>query len=163
MGTPTYTPIATTTLTSSASSVTFSSIPATYRDLVLVFNAFRAAGSSAAVVRVNGDTGSNYFNVRAGGDGSSTASSIFNTSFFSATQLGQTGTVPGTTIFNFLDYSTTNKHKNVLARVSIAESNASMAACRWGNTAAINQIQVLTVGNPAWDAGSTFSLYGIEA
>ena len=55
----TMTPIATNTLTAVASSVTFSSIPSTYTDLVLVL---QGSFDSADDVRFrfNGDTGSNY-------------------------------------------------------------------------------------------------------
>ena len=57
----TYTPIATQTLGSAAASVTFSSIPQGYTDLVLVDNVKSAsgAGDSELDVRFNGDSGSN--------------------------------------------------------------------------------------------------------
>ena len=58
----TYTPIASTTLGSAAASYTFSSIPNTYTDLVLI--ASMADSNSGAdqrmLVQVNGDTGTKY-------------------------------------------------------------------------------------------------------
>ena len=70
----TYEPIATTTLGTSASSVTFSTIPGTYTDLVLV-----VAGTSAATngneMQFNGDTGNNYSFTLLYGTGSAAVSS----------------------------------------------------------------------------------------
>ena len=65
----TYTPIASITVGTAVPSVTFSSIPQTYTDLILIYN-----GSSGIVnlpVRFNGDSGNNYSYVRGFGDGSS--------------------------------------------------------------------------------------------
>jgi len=60
----TYEPIATTTLSSAQSSVTFSSISGSYTDLVLVFSDVKlSSGDSAIDIQVgNGsvDTSSNY-------------------------------------------------------------------------------------------------------
>jgi len=70
----TYEPIATTTLTG-GTSYTFTSIPATYTDLVLVVNAATASGSSNLAMQFNADTGSNYSFTRIFGNGSSASSS----------------------------------------------------------------------------------------
>jgi hypothetical protein len=59
MPTPTYIPLATVTLGSADSSVTFSSIPATYRDLILVLNGTRST-TSGVRARANADAGANY-------------------------------------------------------------------------------------------------------
>ncbi|NBQ97859.1 MAG: hypothetical protein EBU12_06490, partial [Microbacteriaceae bacterium] len=56
----TYSQIASTTLGSAASSVTFSSIAATYTDLVIVVQAAVTAGSIALRMQFNSDTGTNY-------------------------------------------------------------------------------------------------------
>jgi hypothetical protein len=63
MPTSTYVALATTTLGATAASVTFSSIPATYRDLVLVYNGTTSANIGVDV-EFNGDTNSaNYSRV----------------------------------------------------------------------------------------------------
>jgi hypothetical protein len=166
MPTPTYTPMANITLGSSAASVTFSSISQAYRDLVLVFSVVRTAGTTAAVVRLNGDsTSGTYQNIRAGGDGTTASSDTFNDiNFFSPTPgFSSTGTVPSTSIWNFMDYSATDKHKTVLSRTNISNLGTAMHAGRWGNTSAITSITITTLGNPNWDAGSSFALYGIAS
>ena len=72
--TPTYIPLATTTLTSATNSVTFGSIPTgTYRDLIIVMDGDTAA-STRPVLRLNGDTSSSYSGVMMSDDGSSSYS-----------------------------------------------------------------------------------------
>jgi len=68
----TYTPIATQTLGSSVSTVTFSSISGTYTDLVLIAQPIASAGVDLEL-RFNGDSGSNYSCTQLSGDGSSPA------------------------------------------------------------------------------------------
>ena len=77
----TYTPIATTTASGSASSVTFSSIPSTYTDLVIVADILGAASTADAVLRFNSDTTSNYSETVIRGDGSSAASARYSESY----------------------------------------------------------------------------------
>ena len=55
----TYTQIATTTLGSSQSTITFSSISGAYTDLVLVVTA-KVSSATDLWVRANSDSGSNY-------------------------------------------------------------------------------------------------------
>jgi hypothetical protein len=155
MPTPTYTPLATVTLGASASSVTFSSIPATYRDLILVCEYTNA---SNGLLRFNSDTGSNYTYVRMYGNGSSASSdSGPDTGFAIATGSSTSGQ---TSIIQIMDYSATDKHKTVLIRNGLASTFVNASANRWANTAAITTVsfQVGTYG-----AGSRFDLYGIAS
>jgi len=55
----TYTPIASQTLGSAASSVTFSSIPQGYTDLVLVINSVAASSTNNMDMSFNSDTSAN--------------------------------------------------------------------------------------------------------
>jgi hypothetical protein len=71
----TYEPIASQTLGSAVSSVTFSSIPQNYTDLILVVNYGISANNFGARIRFNGDTGSNYSDSFIYGTGSSALSS----------------------------------------------------------------------------------------
>ena len=65
----TYTPIATQTTSGSTGAVTFSSIPQTYTDLVVVINT-SLSGLCNSLLQFNGDTGSNYSGTVIGGSGS---------------------------------------------------------------------------------------------
>jgi hypothetical protein len=106
---PTYTALANITLGSSASSVTFSSIPATYRDLIIVCDTF-ASGQSSIDGRLNGDTGNSYSTVRMFGTGSSAGSDTYE-GITNRYAVGITNTTRTTQIIQIMDYSATNKHK----------------------------------------------------
>lgn len=71
----TYEPIATTTLGSAASSITFSSIPGTYTDLRIVFVGTSVGAASTIAIVFNGDESStNYSITRIDGDGTAASS-----------------------------------------------------------------------------------------
>ena len=161
MPTPTYTALANITLGSSASSVTFSSIPATYRDLVLVCEGIPTNVSDMIRLRFNGDTGNNYNWVEAGGNGSATYSNtVANTAQVNFGYL--VGTHRISMFGNIMDYSATDKHKTVLVRQSATGEAVAMRANRWANTAAITSLNVSTTTN-SFSAGFTFALYGIAS
>lgn len=159
MPTSTYIPLANITLGSSASSVTFSSIPATYRDLVVVLNGKATAGGSGARLRVNGDTGTNYANIRmygfSGGAGADNGTGAF-------LDIGAMNTSDGyQSVVQFMDYSATDKHKIILMRPQESSLGAVLAnAGRWANTSAITSILVYA-GSDQFASGFTASLYGI--
>jgi len=156
MATPTYTPIASITLGSSASSVTFSSIPQNYRDLVLVFNG-NGTSDSFLFSYPNSDTG-NATQVIMQGNGSNTSSSAFSGLSWGTINTG------GKTqaILQWMDYSVTDKHKTVLIRDPEGIVLSIARAARWASTAAITSLEIVT-NSGLVTAGSTFALYGIEA
>lgn len=163
MATPTYDPIASTTLTSSASSVTFSSldtIAAGYRDLVLVCNGL---GPGLYGLRFNSDSGANYHNVVMRGDGASTASASYSPETYVRTAVGLSTSIPNNAIFQIMDFAATDKHKSVLVRQDRADGITNATASRWANTSAITTLLITTTTTNQYAAGSTFSLYGIAA
>jgi hypothetical protein len=162
MPTPTYTALATITLASTASSVTFGSIPTTYRDLVVVFS-FKATAATEPRIRFNGDTGSNYSFVQLGGNGSSTLSNTGTTTGGWITPNSALSTSNfDTTIIQIMDSSATDKQKTYLSRFSPDANYVNALAVRWANTSAITSINAYTTSN-AFAIGSTFSLYGVIA
>jgi hypothetical protein len=74
----TYFPIATTTLGSSSASVTLSSIPSTYTDLLLVCNLTANTAPLNMGIRFNSDTSSLYSGTALGGNGSTAASTRYS-------------------------------------------------------------------------------------
>ena len=162
MPTPTYTALANITLGSSASSVTFSSIPATYRDLVLVI-AGNATLQTNPTIQLNGDTGSNYSNVWMGGSGSA-ASSGSNSSNYNFA--GAISTSESNNILQIMDYAATDKHKTTLVRGNAANSTlgeaASAWAGRWANTAAVTSVRFF-LSSGTMNSGTTLALYGIAS
>ncbi len=164
MPTATYTPLATVTLSSNASSVTFSSIPA-IRDLVLVAACkSTGTGETFGILRFNSDSGNNYNRVQAFNSGSSPSSAAVSneTGFFGWNV--PISTTSGQIIFQVMDASATDKHKTVLTRFDSASANIGvmMSAARWANTSAVSAI-ALTINSDQFASGSTFSLYGVIA
>jgi hypothetical protein len=157
MPTPTYTPLATVTLGTAAASVTFSSIPATYRDLIFVFNGTTTIDDGVGL-RFNGDTGSNYSNVRMFGNSSGAGSDTSTTTRIPTT--AGNSSLRTAFISQVMDYSATDKHKTVLTRNNITDNNVAAIAGRWANTAAITSVTVLSPGSTI-TSGSTISLYAI--
>jgi hypothetical protein len=161
MATNTYVALATQTLGSATSTVTFSSIPSGYTDLVLVMNVQDTAGYGT--VRFNGDgasTGlySRTFMRGSGSAASSNRSTSANEFYYEA---NTTQFVPN--IFNFMNYSNTTTFKTSLMRSSDATTNGVTAvAYLYRDTLAISSIAISSAGGNI-SAGSTFSLYGIAA
>jgi hypothetical protein len=155
MPTNTYTPLATVSLASTASSVTFSSIPATYRDLIIVVTGTTSV-NQGALVRFNGDSGNNS-QVAMYGNGSSAAS--FAEANNSSLQMY---TVQSQATIQVMDYSATDKHKTTLVRSGGQSSSTFAFATRWASTAAITSI-ALSTASGTFSSGSTFSLYGVIA
>ena len=165
MATPTYTPIESKTLGSSASSVTFTSIPSTYTDLVLIVNGGTSSGSNALYMRFNNDSTSIYSTTYMYGNGSSTAPGRLTTR--DAAAIGYY-VEPGTgnefnSIVHIQNYANTNVYKTVLDRANSTAGTypgAEASVSLWRSTAAINRIDVLISSNTI-NAGTTFTLYGI--
>lgn len=142
--------MANTTLTGTDGEVVFSSIPATYRDLVMVIDG-SATNAQALNFKVNGVTTDITF-IQMLGNGSTTAS---NTG--AAAGLG---TVQGNIIINVMDYSVTDKHKTWLVRSSDSNGNVRAGAARWASTSAITDFGVV-FPSTTFTTGTTFALYGI--
>ena len=164
MPTPTYTALATVTLGSAASSVTFASIPATYRDLILVVEGTTTA-LAAARLRVNNDSGSNYSYVAMYALASGGPTSITGTSQTTLFPNSDENTASQRFFYTaqIMDYSATDKHKTFLFRDQ--QKNATTvgaSAQRWASTVAINELNVF-LNTSTYAAGSTFNLFGISA
>jgi len=155
----TYEPIATNTLTSAQSSVTFSSISGSYTDLVLVFTNTHS-GSLAGVYlsQINGDTGSNFSETKLYGTGS-VAGTDRNQNTTSV-NIGLSNSSQCNNIWYFMNYSNTTTYKTVLARGNSAAGQTRTSAALWRSTAAITSFKIDGV---TFDIGSTFTLYGIKA
>lgn len=163
MPTSTYDLIASNVLGSNADNVTFSSIPSTYRDLVLVITAKMTSGSNSGWIRFNSDTTSIYNRVAMQGNGSTAASSLAqnqNSIYISNTD-AWSATTNNSAIIQILDYSATNKQKLGLIRVDRPDGVISAMAFRYASTSAISTILIDTDGTYA--SGSTFHLYGIAS
>jgi hypothetical protein len=155
----TYTPINTNTVSgTSTTSITFSSVPSTYTDLILVGSVALSADNPVAL-ELNSDTGSNYSITQLYGVSSSAAS--FRESNQSVQNVWYLQTTPSTNALHFQNYSNTTNNKTVLMRGGSSDL-VRTGVVLWRNTAAISNIK-LTTGGGYFIAGSTFTLYGIKA
>jgi hypothetical protein len=158
-----YESIATATGTGSSGTITFSSIPSTYKHLQ-IRGLVLSAGTDTAQIRFNSDTGSNYTRHRIFGNGTTaTASGSANTTFIILNE-GSTSTLPNTFIVDVADYASTTKNKTVRSFSGIDQNgsgNVGLFSGVWRNTAAITSVTVfLNSGN--YDTTSVISLYGIK-
>jgi hypothetical protein len=164
MPTNTYTPLATITLGSTTSTVTFSSIPSTYRDLILVVGNMTATAANTFYLQANGDTASNYSWVAAWGDGSTTGSaSLTNTGALIGGYIGLSTSTRQTTLVQLMDYSASDKQKTILSRHNNSAGEVSMNAARWANNTAINSITLKILPSGSFNSGASFSLFGVIA
>ena len=159
----TFEAIATQTLGSAAATVTFSSIPGTYTDLVLIFDGTITTSGANMALRFNSDTGTNYSRTVINGNGSSATSfrSTNNDQLF----VGSTDSGRTLNRINIMNYSNSTTNKTCITRSDVASGTFPQTqanACLWRNTAAITSIEVRTDAS-TFTAGSTFSLYGIKA
>jgi hypothetical protein len=168
LATTTYEPIATYTVPSAQASYTFSSIPQTYTDLVLIINmqsSYTGDSGNGARLQFNGDTGNNYSDTNLRGNGSSASS--YRLSSNSYIQLGllpsSGGGTPagalGTGIAHIQNYSNSSTFKTVLGRTNNSYAFVEASVGMWRNPAPITSITYFGDGNIL--AGSTFTLYGI--
>lgn len=161
----TYEPIATTTLSSAATTYTFSSIPSTYTDLVLAISSTVATVNNSTYIQFNGDnTGGNYSItlLTSGGSGSSTRFTTYNTPYVQYYSVPGSSTNPDATLVNINNYSNTSTYKSFLSRSGHGSYGTDAVVGTWRNTAAINSIKII---QPTYNfnVGSTFTLYGIKA
>jgi hypothetical protein len=159
----TYEPIATTTLSSAAADITFSSISGAYTDLILVATPLCSTASNFTF-QFNGDTGTNYSATGVAGNGSTTAS--WRQTSSTVPYLGyyaSTDTTSSSNIISIMNYSNSTTYKSFLCRASNANTGVEGIVGLWRSTAAITSIVVKFTGGANFNTGSTFTLYGIKA
>jgi hypothetical protein len=168
----TYTLIQAQTLASAAATITFSSIPATYTDLMLRLSARKSGGGDTFKVQFNSDTATNYSNTTLTGN-SSAASSTRNTSqvyvrAYGANESTFTANTFGSSEVYIPSYLVSqNKPIGIFG---VTENNSAAAdasfvnasAGLWRNTAAITSIVITDPAAGNFVTGSSFYLYGIK-
>ena len=163
----TYQAIATSTLGSTASSISFSSISSAYTDLILVCYIIPASSGASPSINVGAsnslDTGTNYSNtsITEGGSPVSFRRTNYANGDSGISQTGFNSGVPATSIWHIQNYANTTTYKTLLARTGNPQEVAASVVL-WRNTAAINIVQI-SQGGSGMSAGSQATLYGIAA
>jgi hypothetical protein len=172
----TYEPLATVTLDSAQRVINFTNIPQNYTDLVLVVSLRANTGQYPILLMLlNNDSSALYSRTYLAGDG---------TSATSARQTGFSQVYPGpgsvvgisdgantfsTGVINLMDYSNSTTFKTILSRDAVPpNSTGGIGATHayvnlWRNTQPITSIAINTNNGNNYEAGSTFSLYGVGA
>lgn len=157
--------LANVTLSSNASTITFSSISQSYRDLLFVFNLKSTTGSDFVQYRVNGLTSVYGFNLLDGSNTTINANTTYSTSFGQIDQnyANIASSQPNSGSMYMADYSATDRRKNAF----IKNSNQGgfqlvMNGARTPATAAITSI-VFSLGTGQFATGASLALYGITA
>jgi hypothetical protein len=156
-----------------ASTISFTSIPSTYKHLQI---RVMARGTSGSVtdnwyLQLNSDTAANYSQHFVYGNGSTTgASGSANLSSVNMGLLPSNGNLAnafGLSIVDILDYASTTKYKTMRA-LSGYDNNGSdgysfLYSSNWRSTSAISSIQITPVsGSGSFAQYSQFALYGIK-
>jgi hypothetical protein len=167
----TYTLISSNVLSSSAASVTFSAIPATYTDLVLRISA-RTGSSGTAVDRIQiqlAGISSSYSRTVLLGNGSAASSSRASSASYGLASGGEgssaTSNTFGNTEFYIPNYA--GSANKVFSSFGVSETNATAAeisvmANLLSNTSAVNKIDLYSDDGSSFVSGSSFYLYGIS-
>ena len=165
----TYTPIATTTLGSATSSVTFNSISGSYTDLILIVSSGSTTTGGTCNLTLNNDTTTTYSYTYLEGQDGTTPNAISgrgtSTSSIpiSGINVGP-GSIPNTYIAQIMNYANTTTYKTVLSRSNIIRAYSAVTATvgLWRSTSAVTRID-LTHSSSTFPASSTFTLYGVKA
>ena len=160
----TYTPIATTS-PSSGTSYSFTSIPSTYTDLIIVASVIVASGAPDLFMTFNSDTATNYSTTYMTGNGTAASSGRYSNA--TSARITNNG-VPNTTaggsnqVIQIQNYANTTTYKTAISRANNTTYGTDAHVSLWRSGSAITTI-TLTLGSSTFAAGSTFTLYGIAA
>lgn len=157
----TYEPIASTTVATASNTVTFSSIPSTYTDLILVWNGTTTVSQNVSL-QFNSDAGSNYSVTRMRGTGSAAESSRWSNITLMFGPNPDTSN-PSTVIWNVMNYSNATTNKTAIAKGGGAGGEAGAYVGLWRSTNAINALTVIIGGSANMNIGTILTLYGIKA
>jgi hypothetical protein len=162
----TYTLISKNVLSSNSTSISFTSIPNTYTDLLVKVSARSDISEiyGNALLRFNGSS-SNYSIKALQGSGSGASS--YSTTQIEFMQVGNSATSNtfGSAEIYIPNYAGSN-YKSV-SLDSVGENNATTAYARltaglWSDTSAITSINITPLDTTNWLSGSSFYLYGIK-
>lgn len=168
--------IATVSGTGSATTLSFTNIPSTYKHLQIRYIG-RMNGANTGFpgyIRFNSDTGSNYYwhflrgrnSTASSGSSGGTATSITIAGFPAA---NSTANIMGAGVIDILDYANTNKNK-VIRNLAGTDQNQIfddsyiwLLSGSWNNTNAITSIDIISDGSGReWTSATRFALYGVN-
>jgi hypothetical protein len=164
-----YESISSQTLSSSTATITFSSIPATYKHLqirAIARSTFAQNTGDPVTVQVNGVTGSSYAYQYYSVNGSTLDfdqySSQTNMGLGYAPNDGVTADTFGAFIIDIEDYSSTSKNKTFRAFGGYDSNGQGTLRLQSGLFVSTSAITSISLSQNTFKTGSVFSLYGIK-
>lgn len=166
--------IATTTVGSGgSSSISFTSIPSTYKHLQvrMLSRSTRGAATADAWFQINSDTGNNYAHHDLNGNGTSasagansgTTNIYFCYPIANIPASSATSGIFGTQVLDIHDYASTSKYKTT-RMLGGFDANGSgsvyLSSGLWQSTSAITSLTFYNTSN--WAQDTKFALYGIK-
>lgn len=151
---------------SSVYTLTFSSIPSTYKHLQIrgQTNNGSGTGTQYGLIQFNSDTGNNYsYHILEGNGSSASASATTSTSSIKISKQNDTTDIFSIPIVDILDYTNTNKYKTVRTLSGYEESaqGVQFISGLWQSTSAISTITIkLDTGK--FGKYTQYALYGIK-
>ena len=159
----TYSPIASQTLGSASSSITFSNIPQYYTDLIVICWTKAPSADVGLSMQFNGDTSSNYSYTQVAGSGSVAGTNRGTNQTYA--RFGNNIQTNGTyTRADIQNYSNNTTYKTLLSRSGSAASGGTVAFVNtWRSTSAITSLIIYPEGGGNFGADTTISIYGIAS
>ena len=163
---PAFEWIASATGTGSSGTITFSSIPQTYKHLQIRLM-YQGVSGTALLLRFNGDSGSNYPFHRMYGDGSTVTAQGYSAqnAIYCSSSSSTTSNTMATVIIDIHDYASTTKNKTTRGFAGFDANGSGRGELNsglWLNTNAITSLDLISSGT-AFTTTSSFALYGIKA
>jgi hypothetical protein len=162
---PSFESIATAAGTGASATITFTSIPSTYKHLQIRAIA-RTASGTGAYLQYNSDTGSNYTRHYLEGNGTTVAAgagtSQTKIDYLAAISNASTN---GINIVDILDYANTSKYKTTRIMQGFdtnGTGQAGLGSGLWMSTSAISTITITTSNGANFATTTQFALYGIK-
>lgn len=169
---PAYEQIATTLVSSASSTITFSSIPQTYKHLQIRLTAQNDSAAFSALVGfyLNGSQASSTYTchrmVGQGGSITPVSNEPTNNVLMGAIYAGNFGGPWfSSVVIDILDYASTSKNTTtrfLMNGISGTNPHITYGSGLWLNTAAVTSISLASLSGGAYASGSRFSLYGIK-
>ena len=164
--------IASTTLSTASSTVTFGSIPADYTHLQVRYtskSSYTTGTADSILATFNSDSAGNYSYHFLRGDGSAaSASNDVSVTYLWIGNQANSGSgmtsIFGVSVIDILDYANTNKYKTIRTLCgydSNGDGRIVLSSSNWRSSSAITSVS-FTAANGNFQQYSSFALYGIK-
>lgn len=172
---PSFEHIATVSGTSGSGTLTFSSIPSTYKHLQVRFTGRNNSDTAGYQMRIraNSDTGNNYSSHVLRRNGTSSVISSYNLTSYMDSNVElipgaqETANIVAAGIIDILDYKETTEFKTFRMNAGMGTKYTSsvfqnvVMGGNWRSTTAISSLDFILAAG-VWNTLTTFSLYGIK-